>query len=322
MPFYGVQKGRDGAAVYTSWEECERVTKGFPGAKFKRFDMRQDAEKFAFKTAQSLPDESYDALIYTDGSFLQNRKGGYAAVFITNQKPYGVICGPSSMPAVIRNVGGEIEAAEEAISKAIELGYRTIKILHDYEGVGAWANEEWERTKPSTIQYHAFIQEKRTQIHIDFEKVEGHSGNQFNDVADIYAKKGAMSDCKMVLGFGEPFTIEHSHSVPKEVDMYVCPECGSAVKKNDGFCKMCGIIFSKDNPPVLKSKKDMETCYNCGSAIPAEKKYSVQIYLYGKKHQVSCCCEECAKEVVDKEVERIALAYDEIASQEILVQQR
>lgn len=330
MAFYGVQKGRNGAAVYTSWKECELMTKGFPGAKFKRFETERDAENFAFKTEGHLPDETYDALIYTDGSFLSDKRGGYAAVFIVNGNPYGVICGPSDMPAVIRNIGGEIQAAEEAVTKAIELGYKAIKILHDYEGVGAWAKEEWERTKPSTIQYHAFIQEKQKEIHIDFEKVEGHSGNHFNDVADNYAKKGAMSGQKIVLGFGQQFSIDGAGTNKKKPKVYICPECGAVVQKMDAYCKTCGIIFSEKTLPVLKevnsqnkeaeSPQGKQVCYNCGlSILEGRAKFSVEIYRFGKKQRVDCCCEKCAKETIDKEVERLAIAYEEVASQSILV---
>lgn len=329
MAFYAVKRGRDGPAIYNSWDRCKEATNGFPGAKFKRFEIEDEAKAFAYGKTESLPDKQYDALIYTDGSFLQDKRGGYAAVFVVGGAPFGVVCGPSRMPAVIRNIGGEIEAAEEAIMKAIELGYKAIKIFHDYEGVGSWATGEWARNKQSTIEYNAFIQEKKKLIRIDFEKVEGHSGNYFNDVADVYAKKGALANDKLIFGFGMPFFIEGVHKKPKRV-RYVCPDCGATVHKEDAYCMTCGVIFDEDKQPVQKEGLDVnETdvnvpvkvkCHVCGATIEeGSPKYSVEVYLSGKKQRVDCCCEKCAKQAIDTEVERLALAYEEIASQTIVI---
>lgn len=45
MPFYAVQLGR-ATGVYTSWPDCQKQVKGFKGAKYKKFDSREDAEEF------------------------------------------------------------------------------------------------------------------------------------------------------------------------------------------------------------------------------------------------------------------------------------
>ena len=44
--FYAVAKGRQ-TGVFNSWSECERVVKGFQGARYKKFDSREGAEAFA-----------------------------------------------------------------------------------------------------------------------------------------------------------------------------------------------------------------------------------------------------------------------------------
>ena len=66
MVFYGVQKGKYGAAVYTSWDKCKEATHGVSGAKFKRFETEKEAENFAFGK-KHLPDSNYNAILYTDG---------------------------------------------------------------------------------------------------------------------------------------------------------------------------------------------------------------------------------------------------------------
>ncbi|KAG6879379.1 hypothetical protein C0992_003199 [Termitomyces sp. T32_za158] len=43
--FYAVQNGRENG-VYLTWEDCEKQTKGFPGAKYRSFANAADAEAF------------------------------------------------------------------------------------------------------------------------------------------------------------------------------------------------------------------------------------------------------------------------------------
>lgn len=45
MPFYAVRSGFN-TGIYLSWSECERQIKGFKGAKFQKFDTREEASNF------------------------------------------------------------------------------------------------------------------------------------------------------------------------------------------------------------------------------------------------------------------------------------
>ncbi|KZP00769.1 hypothetical protein CALVIDRAFT_212230 [Calocera viscosa TUFC12733] len=49
--FYAVRIGRGGPFVYSTWEDCERATKGFPFARHKKFEQYADAQRWAFSTA-------------------------------------------------------------------------------------------------------------------------------------------------------------------------------------------------------------------------------------------------------------------------------
>ena len=42
---YGVSKGR-GVGIFDSWMECRNMVQGFPGARFRGFYSRADAEKW------------------------------------------------------------------------------------------------------------------------------------------------------------------------------------------------------------------------------------------------------------------------------------
>jgi len=46
--FYAVAKGRL-TGVFDSWSDCQRQVNGFPGARFKKFQTRGEAEEFVVK---------------------------------------------------------------------------------------------------------------------------------------------------------------------------------------------------------------------------------------------------------------------------------
>ena len=93
----------------------------------------------------------------------------------------------------LRNVSGEVEGAMKAIVYAIENGYKDIVLCYDYQGIESWALGTWKRNNRITQNYNEFMQEKFKLIKVRFKKIKGHSGNKFNDRADILAKKALES---------------------------------------------------------------------------------------------------------------------------------
>ena len=91
----------------------------------------------------------------------------------------------------MRNVAGEIKGSEVAIKYAISKGIKAIKIYHDYEGIAKWCTGEWKANKEGTIAYKKFYDSIKEKIHVEFVKVKGHSGDKYNDVADMLAKQAA-----------------------------------------------------------------------------------------------------------------------------------
>ena len=89
----------------------------------------------------------------------------------------------------MKNVAGEIKAAEETIKKAIELGIKSIDIFYDYEGIHRWATGEWKTNKYGTKKYYEFYQEIKSKINVNFHKVKAHSDVKGNDEADKIAKE-------------------------------------------------------------------------------------------------------------------------------------
>ena len=78
-------------------------------------------------------------------------------------------------------------AAEIAVKFAHIFGYKTVKVYHDYDGIGKWANGSWAAKKHGTRRYVEIIDEYSDLININFLKVKAHSGNYFNELADKLA---------------------------------------------------------------------------------------------------------------------------------------
>ena len=141
-----------------------------------------------FKTISS------DCIAYVDGSFEKDSGVyGYGVVFIEkngNIEEY-FDSGREESYQSMRNVSGEILGALKAASLAVEKGYFSIAIFHDYQGIASWAKGEWKCNKEKTIEYREKMLEFQKKLIISFHKVQAHSGDYFNERADLLAKQAA-----------------------------------------------------------------------------------------------------------------------------------
>ena len=227
--FYAVRVGST-PGIYLSWAECEAVTKGYPGAVFKSFKTRAEAEEFmnegvfansgAFvnkaegkeKTknsaqvrmgeakAEDVLEKNADALsvpyAFVDGSFnIRTHCYGYGGFLIYDGRKE-VLQGHGNDPemASMRNVAGEVCGSMAAIRRAMELGLKELTIYYDYMGIEMWADGSWKRNKGGTIAYHDYVQSVRNVIKLYFVKVKGHSGVEGNEEADKLAKEAVGID--------------------------------------------------------------------------------------------------------------------------------
>lgn len=196
--FYAVRVGST-PGIYLSWAECEAVTKGHPGAVFKSFKTRDEAEEFmneaAFVNKVEGTEKTTDALTmpyaFVDGSFnIKTHCYGYGG-FLVHDGVKEVLQGHGDDPemASMRNVAGEVCGSMAAIRRAVELGLRELTIYYDYMGIEMWAKGSWKRNKKGTIAYHDYIQSVENVIKLNFVKVKGHSGVEGNEEADRLAKE-------------------------------------------------------------------------------------------------------------------------------------
>lgn len=191
--FYAVKQGRT-PGVYQSWEECKAQVDGYSGAVYKSFPTAAEALAFVTGMPQEKAPQQSDSLgltAYVDGSYHSGTgEFSYGVVILQNGKE---ICFQEKLSdpdlAAMRNVAGEIKGAEAAMRYALEHGYQEISIYHDYEGIAKWCTGEWKANKSGTQAYKAYYDSICGQLQVHFQKVKGHSGDKYNDMADRLAKE-------------------------------------------------------------------------------------------------------------------------------------
>ena len=192
--FYAVKEGRE-TGIFDTWDECRKSVEGFPGAQYKSFAAVEDAESYlGIAAAEPGGDGKADA--YVDGSY-NAAKGAYsgAAVIIFEGKEIELskaFFGGDS--ASLRNVAGEIAAAEMAVQYCVDNGIKAVRIHHDYNGIAKWGDDEWKANLPQTKRYKEFVREARRNVDISFIKVKAHSGNKYNERADELATLAISSE--------------------------------------------------------------------------------------------------------------------------------
>lgn len=135
---------------------------------------------------------SKSIIAYTDGSNCPTTKRyGYGCVLIDNGDVIKKLYGKGSRKDKIasRNVSGELLGAMKAIEWAVNNGYKFIHIYADYLGVKMWAEHQWKANTFVAKEYVDFIDKYSKKIVVKFTHIRGHSGNEYNELADRLAKK-------------------------------------------------------------------------------------------------------------------------------------
>ena len=165
-----------------SWPDCEKLVMGKPGVKYKSFALMEDAE--AWISGKRVIKKGLR--IYVDGSFMPiSEHAGWSWVAVENGVEIAYDFGTTPHPAASRNIDGELYAAWKAMEYLAKI-QRKGTICYDYQGVESWATGEWNTGSSVSQIYVNRISE--IKIWADFEKVTGHSGDEWNDRADDLAK--------------------------------------------------------------------------------------------------------------------------------------
>lgn len=198
--FYAVKVGKQ-PGIYKTWDECKEQVSGFSGAVYKGFLTKKEAEEFlSGKSAvnaganKGSSVEDVDVTIYVDGSFDADTGVygyGFVAIFKdgTIKEFYGA--NNDADTARIRNVAGEMLGAMFAVKYAKNKKCKSVKICHDYIGIERWAKGYWKTKNKFTAGYADYMKRHGKEIDILFEKVDAHTGVEFNERADQLAKYAA-----------------------------------------------------------------------------------------------------------------------------------
>lgn len=188
---YAVKKGRK-IGLFESWKDCEKQVKGYSGAMYKSFTNKEDAKKYlqdSLKEVKKFNDE--DTMIaYIDGSFNSKTKEYSAGIVIlyNNIKKTFKYKDKNPKFSGMRNVAGEIMAAQLIMQYAIKNSIKTLELYYDYEGIEKWCTGEWKANKEGTILYKKYYEQIKDKISIRFIKVQAHTGDEYNEEADKLAK--------------------------------------------------------------------------------------------------------------------------------------
>lgn len=152
--------------------------------------------------------------IYTDGSCLKNPgPGGYSFIMVNEKREvlrvYGyeknatnnmmelkaIIC---ALKHLIKSPFGYLESIRRPNLKVIiksDSAYCIRPINENW--IGMWKLNEWKTSQNKEVKNKELWKElilllKKADCNIIFEKVKGHSGDKYNEIADKLAKKGAL----------------------------------------------------------------------------------------------------------------------------------
>lgn len=133
-----------------------------------------------------------EAVAYVDGSYNDQtcEYGAGVAFFCNGELTEFSDKGSNPEAATMRNVSGEVMAAMIAMREAHNRGMNHLVIYHDYQGIADWCTGAWKTKKEGTRIYKEYYQQMRLSgLDISFVKVEGHSGDVWNDHADMLARR-------------------------------------------------------------------------------------------------------------------------------------
>ena len=215
--FYAVKQGRK-TGMFLTWDDCKKQVMGYPGAIYKSFGTREEAEAYlgvtgaqtgqkngtadatertagitrSVSSGNNKSENTENAVeIYVDGSYhAATKEFSYGMVVLIDGKEEKFsqkMTDPEL--AQMRNVAGEIKGSEAAMQYALDHEIPSIIVYHDYQGIASWCNGDWKANKPGTIAYRDFYREASRKIKIQFRKVKGHSNDKYNDMVDQLAKE-------------------------------------------------------------------------------------------------------------------------------------
>ncbi|MEW8995217.1 viroplasmin family protein [Clostridium sp.] len=204
--YYAIKKGKDfnnnidvNNIIVKSWSECLSYVKGAKGAIYKSFLTEKEAKDYLDSSSELKKGVDNYPLdvphIYVDGSYnISTEEFGYGLLVVESDIiTYVNYGGGKNNECNQRQVNGELKAAIESVKYAVDNSYKEIVLFYDYAGVCQHATGAWERNTVLSQEYYEVINKlkKEGNINIIFVKVDSHTNDLYNDIADELAKSGA-----------------------------------------------------------------------------------------------------------------------------------
>ncbi len=128
---------------------------------------------------------------YTDGSY-NKTSGEYGAggIIFESQEEYHrfSISGNNAEKALQHNMAGEALGAEYAFQYALLKGADILDLYYDAEAIYGWAEGGWVANTATGRDYKVVYDLAKESLEIRFHKVDSHTQDLFNDMADLLAK--------------------------------------------------------------------------------------------------------------------------------------
>lgn len=260
---YAIKEGYDSSLnkvvqnkIVNTWAECLKYVKGVKGAKYKSFESMEAAKDYLNDTNTLLKkgrDEYPENClhIYVDGSYnIKTQRYSYGLVVVNNNVVEYMESGSplDTSKSNIRQIAGELDAAVKGVEYALKKGAKKVVLLHDYEGIFHHATGSWDRKDESSTTYYEKMNSFFKQgIEVIFVKVDSHTGDFFNELADESCKKRlAITSDKVV----EKWLRENKLFVANE-------EVKEQILELVSSCEDNIIIKSTDNN-IIEEKKTQE----------------------------------------------------------------
>ena len=142
-----------------------------------------------------IPDftQSNHVIAYIDGSYNKgtNTVGAGGVIFLNGERKTFSFPSTDERYTAFWNVSGELLAAMYVMKYTVEHGIPECSLYYDYMGIEMLATKRWKRNNALTQQYAAFYDSIKDQVHVHFHKVAAHTGDTYNEMADVLAKQGA-----------------------------------------------------------------------------------------------------------------------------------
>jgi len=134
----------------------------------------------------------YEAFV--DGSYIDG-KTGYGAVIFLGDKKIKEFSGNFEDTST-RQFGGELYSVIEVLKWCAENGIKKIRINYDYAGIELFATGKWQPKNDMAKLYKQTVLSSKAEI--IWRKIDSHTGNKKNDIADKLAKEGSKQTIKIL----------------------------------------------------------------------------------------------------------------------------